>query len=85
MGIKPMGDIISILRHAKSVNDQSVRDRILASQPEPQKTIVKVRPASPVSSSTVGKLLKCYQIDMKFIGYNFSINSCSTTKSFART
>ncbi|KAL7041661.1 hypothetical protein ACKWTF_000846 [Chironomus riparius] len=53
MGIKPMGDIISILRHAKSVNDQSLRDRILASQPEPHKTIVKVRPASPVSSSTI--------------------------------
>ena len=60
MGIKPMGDIISILRHAKSVNDQSLRDRILASQPEPHKTVVKVRPASPVSSSTIGMSIKWF-------------------------
>lgn len=53
-----MGDIISILRHAKSVTEQSVRDKILSSQQEPQKAVVKVRPASPVSSSTISKLLK---------------------------
>lgn len=54
MGIKPMGDIISILRHAKSVTDQSVREKILSS--EPARTIVKVRPTSPVSSSTVASV-----------------------------
>lgn len=54
MGIKPMGDIISILRHAKSVTDQSVREKILSL--EPARTIVKVRPTSPVSSSTVASV-----------------------------
>ena len=66
-----MGDIISILRHAKSVTEQSVRDKILSSQPEPQKTVVKVRPASPVSSSTISKLLKLQNMDMKFYFVHF--------------
>lgn len=49
-----MGDIISILRHAKAVTDQKVREKILSVKSE-AKTIVKVRPASPVSSSSIGK------------------------------
>lgn len=30
MGITPMGDIISILRHARKVHDQNTRDKILS-------------------------------------------------------
>ncbi|KAG5676099.1 hypothetical protein PVAND_005953 [Polypedilum vanderplanki] len=54
MGITVMGDIISILRHAKIVNDQNVRDKILSSNTEPivvnktLKAVAKIRPASPI-------------------------------------
>lgn len=54
MGINPMGDIISILRHSKLVTDQNARDKILSANDT--KAIVKIAPASSVSSSsTVGK------------------------------
>ena len=53
MGITPMGDIISILRHSKVVTDQTVRDKILEEN-DATKVVAKVRPAvsTNVSSST---------------------------------
>lgn len=47
MGISAMGDIISVLRHSKSVTDQSARDKILSVNET--RAIAKVMPASIVS------------------------------------
>lgn len=44
MGITPMGDIISILRHSKTVTDQTVRDKIMAEN-ESAKFVAKVTPS----------------------------------------
>lgn len=53
MGITPMGDIISILRHSKTVTDQTVREKIMAEN-ESTKFVAKVNPqTSSVSSSKV--------------------------------
>lgn len=51
MGIDCMGDIISILRHAKTVTDQTVRDKILAEDNRTSKVakIAPARPAAPTS------------------------------------
>ncbi|XP_049943417.1 uncharacterized protein C19orf47 homolog isoform X1 [Schistocerca serialis cubense] len=38
MGITLIGDVIAILRHAKTVHDKRARERILAAQSSPQKT-----------------------------------------------
>lgn len=56
MGIIATGDIISILRHAKNVSDQTVRDKILI-ESEPVKFVAKINPV-PVSSSAVRKFCK---------------------------
>lgn len=45
-----MGDIISILRHSKTVTDQTARDEIMAVN-KPMKVIAKINPA-PIVSST---------------------------------
>lgn len=50
MGITPMGDIISILRHSKTVTDQTARDEIMAEH-KPMKVIAKINPAPMVSST----------------------------------
>jgi hypothetical protein len=56
MGIDKMGDIISILRHSKTVTDQSVRDKILAENaPKIMPKIIKL-PVSSSVSSTIGEL-----------------------------
>jgi len=52
MGIIPMGDIISILRHSKTVTDEMVRDKILSIKPEVPKVEAKVRPATTTVSSS---------------------------------
>jgi hypothetical protein len=56
MGITPMGDIISILRHSKAVTDESVRSRILKSHVDVPKSIAAIRPASPSVSTTICEL-----------------------------
>lgn len=58
MGITPMGDIISILRHSKTVNDETVRSRILTpiTIDAPIKSVAKIRPASPISSTTLASV-----------------------------
>lgn len=70
MGITPMGDIISILRHSKTVTDQSVRDKILAEN-KPVRIIAKINPATKIStrisSSNVGQfdeiiLFQCHVV-----------------------
>jgi Family of unknown function (DUF5577) len=48
MGIDCMGDIISILRHAKTVTDQAVRDNIMAEDSR-TKSVAKIAPARPQS------------------------------------
>lgn len=47
MGIAAMGDIISVLRHSKSVSDQSARDKILSVNEV--RAVAKVIPASIIS------------------------------------
>lgn len=49
MGITPMGDIISILRHSKTVTDQTARDEIMAEN-QAMKIVAKINPAPAVSS-----------------------------------
>jgi hypothetical protein len=44
MGVTPMGDIISILRHSKTVSDQAVRDDIMAENTR-TKSVAKIAPA----------------------------------------
>lgn len=56
MGITPMGDIISILRHSKTVTDESVRSKILKCHVDVPKSIAAIRPASPIISTTICKL-----------------------------
>lgn len=47
-----MGDIISILRHSKTVTDEIVRDKILSVKTEVPKSESKVRPATATVSSS---------------------------------
>lgn len=52
MGITTMGDIISILRHSKTVTEQSFREKIMAEN-ESVKSVAKVNPVSSSQSSRV--------------------------------
>lgn len=54
MGITPMGDIISILRHSKTVTDQTARDKIMAEN-DSAKFVAKINPVSASSSSVTSK------------------------------
>ncbi|XP_055302866.1 uncharacterized protein C19orf47 [Sitodiplosis mosellana] len=54
MGITPMGDIISILRHAKKVNEQNTRDKILSAE----KASVTTASVSPLLATTSKKIIK---------------------------
>lgn len=48
-----MGDIISILRHSKTVTEQSVREKILSTEfTLSSKAVAKIRPASPILVSS---------------------------------
>lgn len=51
MGIIPMGDIIAILRHAKKVNEQNTREKILSAE----KTSVTTASVSPLVSTIIKK------------------------------
>ncbi|XP_031617095.1 uncharacterized protein C19orf47 homolog [Contarinia nasturtii] len=51
MGITPMGDIISILRHAKKVNEQTTRDKILSAE----KQTITTASVTPLIASSVSK------------------------------
>ncbi|KAL9927192.1 uncharacterized protein ACN427_009872 isoform 1-T1 [Glossina fuscipes fuscipes] len=56
MGISRMGDIIAILRHAKTVNEQTAREKVLSSDnPIPVAAI----PANPVSPHNEEIQMKC--------------------------
>lgn len=54
MGITPMGDIISVLRHSKTVTDQAVRDDIMAENTR-TRSVAKVAPAPPVAAPVAAK------------------------------
>lgn len=79
MGITPMGDIISILRHSKTVTDESVRSKILKSHVEVPKSIAAIRPASPNVSTTLCKLIESHKRVNLYLKNNFSISSSDSS------